>query len=413
MAIAEPTTEHLSRDFVARQPIFDAQGTVQAYELLFRTGPLAGATEAELQQATLRVLDTAFLLHGIQELTGGLPAFLSFSTSTIIEEYPFMFPSDAIAVQLGPGLRLTDSVMDVLGRLARRGYSLVLTDFCAFPRVPDPLLELVDIIKVDCSEVDERQMMAVARALKDRAVMVAENLDTQIGWRFAQELGFTLFQGRFLGTAEAIESPDLNTGKFQRLRLLKEMAKDELNPDAIEEIIKRDPGLAYKLMMFVNSAATGLRQPVNSIRQAVMMLGKNGMVRWASVVTLKESGSGRPSELVQQALFRARFCEKVTELAPRPPQGGEAFLLGLFAQIDTLVCRPLEELLPMLPLSDDVKAALQGEQSSLRSYYDLCLAYENADWGYVSDLAGISGIAESALPAVYHEAVRWSTSLAG
>ncbi|MFN0069913.1 MAG: EAL and HDOD domain-containing protein [Chloroflexota bacterium] len=413
MAIVNPAVEHAAHDFVARQPIFDAEGAVQAYELLFRSGPLADATETELQQATLQVLDTAFLLHGIQELTGGLPAFLSFSTSTIIDEYPFMFPSEAIAVQLGPGVRFTDSVMEVLNRLARRGYSLVLSDFCAFPRIPVPVLELVDIVKVDCSDVDERRLMAVSKALSGRVIMVAEHLDTQIGWKYAQELGFTLFQGRFLGGAEVIESPDLNTGKFQRLRLLKEMSKEELDPGAVEEIIKRDPGLAYKLMMFVNSAATGLRQPVNSIRQGVMMLGRNGMVRWASVVTLKETGSGRPSELVQQALFRARFCEKVSELASRSPKGGEAFLLGLFAQIDLLIGRPMAELLPLLPLSDEVRFALEGESSALRGYYDLCLAYENADWGYVSELSGIAGITDAALPALYHEALKWSSSLAG
>lgn len=188
MTIEAPTDNGLKDAFVTRQPIFDAQGKVQAYELLFRSGLLSTDSEADLQQATFQILDAAFLVHGIRERTNGLPALLSFSASTIVDEYPLVFPADAIAVQIGPGIRFSEPVLEACGVLARKGYSLVLSDFCAFPKVPDSLMELADIVKVDCSNIEDSRLATVAKVLNKKAVLVAEHLDTQIGWKYAQEL---------------------------------------------------------------------------------------------------------------------------------------------------------------------------------------------------------------------------------
>jgi EAL and modified HD-GYP domain-containing signal transduction protein len=398
--------------FVARQPIFDAIGNVQGYELLFRDGPLTAAGESELDEGTLRTLDTAFLVHGIAGMTGGLPAFLSFSTATLIDDFAMLFPAESIAIQIGPYVRFGDSVVDACSRLNRRGYKLVLSDYCQFSWIPSRLMHLIDVVKVDCSAVTDAQLEAVSSAFREhRAALAAENLDTQIAWRFAQELGFTLFQGRFLGQPEVISSPEISIGKLEKLRLLQELNRDEIDPDTIEQIIKHDPTLSYKLLMFVNSAAVGVRVPVRNIRQAVMMFGRLGMLRWASVIALREVAAGRPSELVREALFRARFCELVAESTRDRLDSGEMFLLGLFAQVDLLLARPLEEVVTALPLSLMLKGAVNGQPCDERRVLDLCYAYERGGWELVEALAAELLIEKAALPAIYQEAVRWSGAL--
>jgi EAL and modified HD-GYP domain-containing signal transduction protein len=398
--------------FVARQPIFDSAGVVHGYELLFREGPLTAAGERELDEGTLRTLDTAFLVHGISGMTGGVPAFLSFSTATLVDDFALLFPAESIAIQIGPYVRFGDSVVDACSRLNRRGYKLVLSDYCQFSWVPTRLMHLIDVVKVDCSAVTDVQLEGVSAAFRDhRATLAAENLDTQIAWRHAQDLGFTLFQGRFLGQPEVISSPEISVGKLEKLRLLQELNREEIDPDTVEQIIKHDPTLSYKLLMFVNSAAVGVRVPVRSIRQAVMMFGRLGMLRWASVIALREVSAGRPTELVREALFRGRFCELVAEMKQDVFDSGEMFLLGLFAQVDLLLARPLQEVVTALPISLVLKAAVSGEACDERRVLDLCYAYERGGWDLVDALAHELGLDQSALPAIYQESVRWSGSL--
>lgn len=403
----------LSRTFVARQPIFDSGGTVHGYELLFRDGPLTSVDEAELDAGTLRTLDAAFLVHGIEDLTGGLPAYLSFSTLTLTEDFALLFPASSIAVQIGPYVRFSDEVVNACFRLNRRGYKLVISDFARFSWLPANLLHFVDVVKVDCGAVDDAQLEGIAGLFRNhRAELAAENLDTQIGWRYAQQLGFSLFQGKFLGMPEEVVSADVAVSKAERLRLLQELRKDDLEPGTIEEIIKHDPTLSYKLLMFVNSAAMGVRNPIRNIRQAIMMFGRLGMLRWASVIALKDAGDGRPSELIRESLFRGRFCEVLAGLASAQLDSGEMFLLGLFSEIDLLLGRPLADILAALPLSEGLRAALAGEAGDERRVLEVCQAYERGDWALVASLAAAAGVEESRLPGVYQDAVSWSTALA-
>ncbi|MFN0069912.1 MAG: EAL and HDOD domain-containing protein [Chloroflexota bacterium] len=403
----------IANAFVARQPIFNARGDVQGYELIFRDGPLTNVIESELDTGTLRSLDTAFLVHGIEALTGGVPAYLSFSTATLIDDFALLFPAKSIAVQIGPYVRFGDAVVEACSRLSRRGYRLVLTDYLGFSWVPPHLLHFVDVIKVDCRGARDMQLAEVAQTFREhRAELAAENLDTQIGWHHAQKLGFTLFQGRCLASPEVVESPEISVGKIERLRLLQELNRDEIDPTAIEEIIKHDPTLSFKLLMFANSAASGVRLPIRSIRQAVMMFGRLGMLRWASVIALREAAEGRPAELVREALFRGKFCEGLASLDPSATNPGEMFLLGLFAEVDLLLSRPRDEVVAMLPLSLELKDALLGAPGAERRLLDICTGYEQGTWPDVRTLTREAGIDETSLPSIYHDAVQWSASLA-
>ena len=54
----------------------------------------------------------------------------------------------------------------------------------------------------------------------------------------------------------------------------------------------------------------------------------------------------------------------------------ELFMLGMFSMIDAILNRPLSDILSQLPISEDVKTALLGEENPLRRVYQAALAYE-------------------------------------
>jgi c-di-GMP-related signal transduction protein len=90
----------------------------------------------------------------------------------------------------------------------------------------------------------------------------------------------------------------------------------------------------------------------------------------------------------------------------RAPDG---FLLGLFSMIDVLVGRPLAAVLQTLPVADDVREALLGNESPLRPVYDLAIAYEQGDWSEVSCRAPKLGLEARRVADMYVSAVGWGT----
>jgi len=65
--------------FVARQPIFDINENVVAYELLFRTNNEDNKfNNIDGDIATSKVIINSFLLIGIKNLTDGKKAFINF-----------------------------------------------------------------------------------------------------------------------------------------------------------------------------------------------------------------------------------------------------------------------------------------------------------------------------------------------
>jgi EAL and modified HD-GYP domain-containing signal transduction protein len=166
--------------------------------------------------------------------------------------------------------------------------------------------------------------------------------------------------------------------------------------------------LTYKLLRYINSAAFALRQKIDSIQRALTLLGEREVRRWLSLLVMAGMGKDKPEELVLQATIRAKFCEMLAPKAGVPARAQDFFFLGLFSLIDAILERPLDEALKGLPIADDVKAALLGEENFCRDLYDCVLAYERGEWERLPALACRINIDESETPALYAEAVQWT-----
>ena len=177
--------------------------------------------------------------------------------------------------------------------------------------------------------------------------------------------------------------------------------------DNIEELLRRDPALSFQIIRYLNSAAFGLRTRVSTIRQAVFMLGQVGLRTWATVVILADAGSERPTELIVTSVTRGRFCELAGRAYGFQGREHELSLLGLFSLIDSIVSRPLDEVLAEVNLPADVAAAIRGEPGELGDILNLARGYERADWPTVENLVKKLGLPASEAPAIYLDAVAW------
>jgi c-di-GMP-related signal transduction protein len=394
--------------FIARQPIFDKQQQVYAYELLFRSGLTNACQHPDLNEAASKVIADSGLLLGTENLTGGKKAFINVTREVLVNELVHLLPKELTVVELLETVEPDAEVVSACQKLKQSGYLLALDDFVYDARF-EPLIELADIIKVDFLATGRTEQEALARRMAaTRTLLLAEKIETHEAFQEAANLGFSFFQGYFFCKPTILANKDIPGFKLNYLRMLQEINRPDLNFQQIEQIIRRDLALTYKLLRYINSAAFSWRSEIDSIRQALMMLGERQFKKWVSLVVLTSMAQDKAEELVVQAVVRARFGEALAPFFALTARADDLFLMGLFSLIDAILDRPLSDVLKDLPLADDIKAALTGQENVLRQAHQFILAYEQGDWATASACTEQFAMDESVIPKLYLAAVEWA-----
>lgn len=397
--------------FVARQPIFDSKLATWGYELLFRSGvenAFIGkdGKAPDGDQATLSVMDSAFF-SGISQITGNSKALVNFTRYLLLNGYAEILPKEYVIIEILETVEADEAVVEACYKLKNAGYTLALDDYC-YANKTDGLLSVVDIVKVDFMQAGVMERMEIAEALLPMNItLLAEKVETQDEFEQAQGMGYTYFQGYFFSKPQIMSTARLPQSKMARLQLLREVNRPEINVENITALIKGDPGMTMRLLRYINSAFFGFRSKITSIKQAVVMLGRNNLRKWATVLALAENSEGKPTELLKQAIFRARFCELVAEVGRQVRNGDDYFIVGLLSLADALMDQPREVILPEMSLSDEMLGALFGneQQTLLYSALQLVCGVENGHWLYVEELARSNNISQDVVAHAYREAV--------
>lgn len=394
--------------YLARQPIFDRQQKVFAYELLFRSGLTNNAYDGTNQNhAASKVIADCCSMLGPHSVTNGKRAFVNVTRDVLLSDYVSLLPKEVAVVELLENVEPDKAVVAACRKLKDNGYLLALDDFI-YSEGYRPLVELADVIKVDFLTTDRATQAGLVAQLAPRGLtLLAEKVETREVYEDAIRMGYSYFQGYFFCKPEVLARKDVPGFKLNYFRILQEIQRPELDFAEIEAIIKRDVALSFKFLRYINSAAFSLRSEITSVRQALNLLGEVPVKKWVSLITLTSMASDKPAELVMQALIRAKFCELLAPQAQLKPRANELFLMGMLSLIDAIMDQTLSSLLTELPISEDVKVALLDGGNRLGDVYHFVLAYERGEWGRLTELAAKLGVDEAAPPQIYLEAVEW------
>lgn len=365
---------------IARQPIFDRQFDIYAYELLFRSA--SDQTSADLSSlsgdtATSRVINYAFLELGIERVIGNHTAFINLTRNFILNEDPLPTSQNRIIVEILEDIIVDDELLDGVRKLIKQGYTIALDDFI-FHESLRPLVELASIIKVDILALDEAALREHVTILRKYDVkLLAEKVETREEFELCMELGFDFFQGFFFCRPDNIEDTPIPDNQLILVKLMQKLQEEDVEFEEIEQLISHDPGLTYKLLRLLNSAAIGMPRQINSIRQGLVILGLKAIKTWTSLIIMSELDSV-PEELLDQALIRAKMGES---LAPHYACSSESsFLVGLFSTIDAMLNQPMAIIVKSLPLADETKQALLHKQGELGQLLNDIELYERGLW---------------------------------
>jgi len=388
--------------FVGRQPIFDRDSKLYAYELLFRDGSRDHAGVVDGDQATSRVIINAFLEIGLDRIVGPHRAFINFTRRFFTDRESLPLPAERVVLEVLEDVPPDAEVLAGLSEYVRDGYRVALDDF-VFDESLRPLIELADIIKIDLMALSRGELEEQVRLLRAYDVkLLAEKVETEEEFEYCKQLGFDYFQGYFLCRPNIVQGTQLPPSRLGVLQLLAKLQDPAAEVSDLEEVIGHDVALSYKLLRYLNSAFFALPREVESLRAAVIYLGTQTIQRWASLLLLARLDE-RPSELMSQSLQRAKMCEMLAKLASRP-HADSYFTVGLLSLLDAVMRVPLSKVVEALPLTSEVCDALLRFEGPYGEALASVIAYEQ---GYFQE-AQFSELAPAQMTEAYLEAVSWA-----
>tara|TARA_R110001592_G_scaffold137324_1_gene355237 strand:+ start:22390 stop:23607 length:1218 start_codon:yes stop_codon:yes gene_type:complete len=362
---------------LARQPIYNTDKEVIGYELLFRENsniPTVGIFDGN--RATSRVLLSLFTESDISTITHGLPAFINF-TSELIHNPPLFDPKSMI-IEVLEDICITEKIVSSLKKLKAKGYTLALDDYVMDEKYK-PILEIVDIIKLELPEMDDDVLVKTIQNLKKYDVKIlAEKIETPELFNRCKELGCDMFQGYFLAKPEIIKGKKIAASKMAVLSLIAEIQSPVIDMNGLSKIISRDPALSYKLLKLINSAAFKRSNTIDSIHKAVTLLGLDKIKSWASLLALSKLDD-KPESLHYIALVRALMCEKLAEFIQLDSKN-RFYTVGLLSCLDAFFDQELTEIIKHISLDAAVNDALLSYKGCAGLALHTTLNFEKSQW---------------------------------
>jgi c-di-GMP phosphodiesterase len=390
--------------FIGRQPIYTQELDVFAYELLFRSGEMQYASVTDGNQATAHVLVNTFLELGLDTLVGSKRAFVNLTRDFLLQNYSLAFPADRVVLEVLEDVAVDADLLAALRNLSAQGYTIALDDFF-YQEHLRPLVELADIIKIDVLASDRTAVAEQVELLRHYDVqLLAEKVETQEDFTYYKALGFEYFQGYFFCRPDVVKGQRSPTNRLVILELLAKLQSPGTTFRELEALISRDVSLSYKVLRAANAAFTRARK-VASIHQALRLVGFTAMTNIVSLFLLANLDD-KPHELLITAMVRAKMCEQLAKLMQQD-NSATFFTVGLLSVLDAFMDRPMADILPTLPLADEIVEALLAHEGVLGATLRCVLAYERGDWEAVHDL----GCQHDVLVKTYLKALMWATEM--
>jgi c-di-GMP phosphodiesterase len=386
---------------IARQPIFNPKLEVVGYELLFRgQGYAAGALIDDAERATATVVLNALTELDLTRIVANKLAWVNVSREFVLDGLIQVVPPTVVGLEVHETEAFDDEMIEALRELKDAGYRLSLDDF-RFREGSESVLELFDVVKLSMPDVGRQGLRELTERLRPfPGKVLADKVGTQPDHEVCIAVGCDLFQGYFFCRPAVVGTRGIAANRLALLQVVAALNDPAVQFSDLEQLVKRDVALSFRLLRYVNSAYYGLRGEVRSIGQALALLGVDNVRRWATLSTMA-SIDNKPTELTLTALIRARFCELA---GAKLGIGGssELFTLGLFSVIDGMMDAPMLDVVASLPLAEDIREALVQRRGPMGRLLDCAVSLEHGEDDGTVPKAG----------EVYLEALMWANGAA-
>lgn len=395
----------------AHQAILDAKRAIVGYELFDRSVASSKHTAATDAQLLFNVLSGA----DTESPIGKKDLFINCTHDSLSGGHLDLIAPQRVVLEIPP-LAVSD-VDQILTRLPslqdikRRGFRLAF-DYSVLTQPYAPWLELASFIKFDLTVMRAQSLgsfIKLAQA-KTAAQLIAEKVETPAQYEMVSGLGVKLFQGFWFAKPVLVEGQSVRPAQANILQLIN-LVRKQASTSEIEEVLKRDPTLSFNLLRFINSAGFGMRSEVTSFKHAVMLLGLNRLFKWAALLLTTSNAGDLPPAVGTTAVARGRLMELLATELLQPEECDNAFVVGVFSLLDTMLGLSMETALATVSLPESVTQALLHRAGPLAPFLELTVACETGDDEAFGRCATQLGLDNNQVNWAHVQALAWAETM--
>lgn len=383
---------------LGRRPMFGPDLETTAYRLLYAGAPEPGGAE----RMTAEIVVRAMVDFGIERICEDKPAVITFPRPFLVGDLPMPVPRHKVVVRVAPDVEPDVEVVRGLAAMKEAGFRIALSSPPLGPLAGE-MKAGAYLVEIPVAGRTLDEVRASVESVGDlRTVAIGVESFTQLG--DLKQLGFSHFAGDFLGKPRLLKTRRPSSGRLATLELLRLVHDPDVTIPQLEAVISRDATLGYRLLRWVNSAACGLPRRIDSVQQALVLLGLQKLRALVSMVALA-SLTDEPKELLTLSLTRARCCELIARRT-----GADSpdvyFTVGLFSLLDALFGMSMDAILERVPLSERVARALTSGDNAEGRMLAVVGAQERGDFAQVARL----GSDPHAVSLTWVESIEWASA---
>lgn len=399
------------RGMIARQAIVNGVQQIIGYELFNRSRAYPDHTAA----SDVSLVFTALSHAGEEDLVGTKLMFVNCTHESLAGGHLELLNPDKVVLEIPPlGLAAQQEVqarLPILSNLRARGFNLAF-NHTVLESAYAAWLPLADYIKFDLSVLAPDQLAVLVNfaGRHTRAELIAEKVESAQQHEQVGRLGIQLFQGFWFARPTVVRTKLLSPSQQSIVQLLN-LVRQQASTDAIEDVLKKDAGLAFNLMRLINSVGFGVQREITSFRQAVMLMGLKKLFRWAALLLTTSRAGGTPPAVGQTAVVRGRLMELLTAELLSPEECDNAFVVGVFSLLDVMLGQPMEKALESIALPQPVIDALVHNKGVFAPFLELTRACESGDDEGFARAANALQLSNHQVNWAHLQALAWADNL--
>ena len=407
---------NISSSIICREAMLNKAQKVAGYS--FGLTHNVKARLANASALTQSLYDDA-LIEGIvrmniEQLNGRRLVFITILPSSLARGAIEKLPKNTVVLVMSALAELmaqTNQYVAQITALKQAGFRFALQGDVLQPKLA-PFIDLCEFVFLDVANDDLPTIKSKIEQL-NKPNIIATNIKLLDEFVAFAKLPLQYFQGAFITQREVLASAVIDEGRMKILSLLNLIRQNADNVALIQQF-KLSPALSFKLLRCVNAVGASGATKVNTIDQALIVLGRQNLYRWLCLLLFSSAGDHEnPLDLaiMENALVRARLAELCAKHFLSQQACDEVFIAGIFSLLDTLLKMPIETILKQVSLPPAVEEALTQKSGQYAPYLELAIACEAFDQEKINTLSSQLNLDIKQIDAMQSQALIWALTV--